>query len=718
VNVVSAQNPFSNQCVDPQGYIPRRTTEDILRALSAHLRDGEPAIVLHGPRGIGKSMLLQVLGERLSGERRVAYVNASSAGEGALTRRILELLGEPPADDPLEALISLARLAADGHRRPLLLIDQAEQTPIACALELVQAAESAFPHLTVIFSACDGHGAGEFISALEAQSRVIPVPFDQVMSQQEALAYVRLRLASGELEGDLRSRLDPKTLAWIVEKTNGLPREVNRRALEVLERFERDEGLLAPPRTESEVASPAPFVEAKPSEVPNATDSGDSPSPANVSSAPRASDPLPTPPAPTAPPPVASSSPPGPPPEPQAASPSPPDPIATPSGPIPTAPVPPAFSPALAPSLGEQSLGGMLLGGRPGPGHDLEVDLDMKVSLGSGLIEPPPAVAPTSPPAEPGDDVTHAESPPTRPAQAPPEAPEARQSDPVEELRETPTAQTRKPIGQHPVVLTLSIGALLCVAAGVGYLAGQAQIPTQSKETLELPTRPPAPEPIPVARPVVPPTPTPTPAPAPAPMTMPVPVAPRPETATPPPNESSVAAPTEVPMAKVAVEASPSVPGLTAPVESPSPASEPPVTASVETPAPAGEPPPTTASPSEIEDSDGEIDGDTPLEETAPETLEPAPSRKAVIIRPKVDPQGDDGPPAYARMKIEIADGYKLWIDGQAVGTAPLSDVFLVPGRHEFVAEKPDGTIVEEMIEVPPDTQVIEFRPTEELTTD
>ena len=245
MSVVSAQKLFSDLS-DPKRYVPRPATEDIIRSLSSLVRDGEPAIVLRGPPGIGKSMLLQVLAERLSNERRVAYASVSSTPELELCHRVLELLEEPETDDPAEALISAARLAADGHRRLLLLIDHAERTPIASRQQLVAAATTASPHLTVIFAVCEGQAADDFIQALEAQSCGIVVAYDQVMNEDEALAYVRSSLTRGEIPEDLQSRLDPSALAWIIAGTNGLPREINGRAIELLDRYERGEDPLVP----------------------------------------------------------------------------------------------------------------------------------------------------------------------------------------------------------------------------------------------------------------------------------------------------------------------------------------------------------------------------------------------------------------------------------------------------------------------------------------
>lgn len=256
MSILSTQSLFSDHC-DPQEYIPRRATEDIIRSLTSLVREGEPAIVLRGPAGIGKSMLLQILAERLSDERRVAYVSVSSTPEPELCHRVLEFLDEPAADDPVGALISAAQLAADGHRRLLLLIDHAEKTPIASSQQLVRAAASAAPHLTVIFAVRDGEGADDFIQALEAKLCGILVAFDRAMNEAESLDYLRRTLARGELPEDLRSRLDPPTLAWIIQRSKGIPGEINRCALELFDRYERGEGLLVPESPKQTSAEPA-----------------------------------------------------------------------------------------------------------------------------------------------------------------------------------------------------------------------------------------------------------------------------------------------------------------------------------------------------------------------------------------------------------------------------------------------------------------------------
>jgi hypothetical protein len=75
----------------------RRETGEVLKCLSSLIQDSEPVVVLHGPAGIGKSMLLGVLLERFGGERRVAYASIGEVPEPELCHRILDERSEPTA---------------------------------------------------------------------------------------------------------------------------------------------------------------------------------------------------------------------------------------------------------------------------------------------------------------------------------------------------------------------------------------------------------------------------------------------------------------------------------------------------------------------------------------------------------------------------------------------------------------------------------------------
>lgn len=319
-------NLFEESC-DPHGYIPRRASEEVLRCLSSLIRDGEPAVVLHGPAGMGKSMLLHVLRERFADERRVAYLSLTDGSQADIARRLVGLLEEPTTDDPKQGLINAAASASDGRPRLLLLIDHPNLAPVASSLQLAKVAEAASPHLTAIFAIADEDGAVEFSRALSAQSRVTTVSFDEPMDGEEATAYVRLRLARTQIPAALSERLDDRAMRWLSDGARApSPREINRRATELLANFEED----------GEVA----FSATPPSGGPRAVAPSDIPRPDRL-------------------------------------EPSPPS--------FPMSPETGGQAPAA--TGGGGSLGGMLLGHGAGPTKNLEFDLELGRSLSSGLLE-------------------------------------------------------------------------------------------------------------------------------------------------------------------------------------------------------------------------------------------------------------------------------------------------------------------------------------------
>ena len=364
---------FEESC-DPHGYIPRRASEEVLRCLAQLVRDGEPAVVLHGPSGIGKTMLMHVLAERFAEERRVAHVPLSDAPAPELTHRVLDALAEAAADDPADALVRAASAASHGEPRLLVLIDHADLAPIASSLQLVSAAQSAAPHLTVIFAVADEAGADEFSRAIAANARVTTLRFSQSMDANEATAYVRLRLARADVPAAVRDRLDARAVAWLSEGAQAaLPREINRRASELLRSYEEDGEAALHVRIEHEDVRPQ---EPAPAE-PHAVEPGDLPRD-------------------------------------DAVEPNPPAFPMTPDGVAPGA------------SGGGGSLGGMLLGSGPGPRPNFEIDLELGRSLSSGLLESqktkarePATVRDGQPVAPPPDPAQQSAEEPPPPAHHP-----------------------------------------------------------------------------------------------------------------------------------------------------------------------------------------------------------------------------------------------------------------------------------------------------------
>lgn len=610
---------FEESC-DPHGYIPRRASEEVLRCLSQLVRDGEPAVVLHGPAGIGKSMLMRVLAERFEDERRVAFVPLGDAPAPELTHRLLDELSEPATDDPADALVRAASAASRGEPRLLLMVDHANLAPIASSLQLVDAAKKAAPHLTVVFAVADEDGADEFARAIAANARVTTLSFSQSMDPSEATAYVRLRLARADVPAVVREQLDDRAVAWLSEGAQApLPREINRRAAELLRSFEEDGEAALRVRIEHEDARPPEPGNAAPSGQPRAIDPSDIPRDDAVEPHP------------------------------------------------PAFPMTPGGGQAGGGSGGGGSLGGMLLGHGPGPKPNFEIDLELGRSLSSGLLEsqrPKPAQKsavrdgkPVRPPPEP-----HAE----------------------EESRPLPT-------GAHPS--TEPNRALLVAAAAIttllmlgGFLALQSSVVTMPNEAPQQ-----AVETTAVAPSVVP-------APAPTSEQAVDPAAVTPEAAVPEPAPEAgavaaidpVALPT--PPASPANEiepANPDRPSLVAgPMLEPVIASEAEQRAAAA--AAAAPPPRPPVSP--------------PVAKRAP-----APRQKGPLILQSGNSAQITNPGSYARLTIDVERGSEVFVDGQSIGRAPFDEIMVEMGTHTFVAEMPDGLVIEQLVDVQVGTTVVEF---------
>lgn len=622
---------FEESC-DPQSYIPRRASEDVLRCLSSLLRDGEPVMLLHGPAGIGKSILLRVLGERFESERRVAYVSVTDSPEPELCHRILDLLSEPAAEDPAQALIRAATDADADHPRLLLLIDHANLAPIASSLQLVSAAQAAAPCLSVIFAVADDRGAEEFARALSAQAPVTTLSFSQSMDPQEATAYVRLRLARTPMPAQLRAQLDSRAVRWLSEGAQAaLPREINRRASQLLKSYEEDgEAALDFSLEAAESAPPQDWE------------------------GPQAIDPSEIPPS----------------------EPSEPQP--------PVLPITPADSPPPNPAaaIGSGSLGTMLLGHGPGTKPNLEIDLELGRSLGSGLLEAAAAKRsfkdgqPVLPP--PVDPVADTERTEPRPQTA---------------------ASRSNPAG-------LAITSLIALVIAGGYLAtripsrigqGEGSLGAESRAAkAEFDAAALAGE-SELANAIEP-------------------LARRTE-----PTRASDDATLSADQSRTAELDTPALntrPELLGSKPRPSLVEGPLLESTLLSLEAKAKGEPTTLAASTATTQAGVQAPPTPEPQPVPQPApppsisHPTPSEPATpgpIVLPSRADSAETRPASYVRLSIDVEPGSEVTVDGQSIGIAPFSAIFIEMGTHTFVVETPDGIRVEQLVDVQDGTDIVEF---------
>jgi type II secretory pathway predicted ATPase ExeA len=224
-------DPFGDT-VNPSFYVPREATERIL----AELMDcgSEPAhpAVLVGPPGVGKSLLLRLVGKRLEGlGLRVSLVHPALDTEG-LCLWILEGLGGTRFQDPVFAFEAyLAHLRESGSGI-LLLVDELYAMPLDSVRWLAHCVANSKGELRLIASALDEPSSAEKIALLGPACETIL--HGSPMYSDESQEYVRERLHHAGAPEATRALFDPSTVADLHERSGGNPRELNAAAARLL----------------------------------------------------------------------------------------------------------------------------------------------------------------------------------------------------------------------------------------------------------------------------------------------------------------------------------------------------------------------------------------------------------------------------------------------------------------------------------------------------
>ena len=219
---------------DPRAYVPIESAEAALSAIGVGLEAGCSPALVSGPAGIGKTLLLAVLAERLwrafPRTRSVTQIAKDPRQlPGALLRVLFEV--EPPRRARAVEHALLNELRAPGARRTLLLLDDAHLESDAFLAKLGQLARAAKPALALVAAGthCEARKIAETLGA----GLIISLP-ESLADGELALLYDAL-LAHPGLSPKLRERLASADRAEIVAAAKGLPtllkRELVRRNL-------------------------------------------------------------------------------------------------------------------------------------------------------------------------------------------------------------------------------------------------------------------------------------------------------------------------------------------------------------------------------------------------------------------------------------------------------------------------------------------------------
>jgi type II secretory pathway predicted ATPase ExeA len=213
-------------------YIPREATERALSELLDCCRGPERVVALTGPPGLGKSLLLHLLADRLEERFHPVFLTYGALTPEDLCAYALDCLGSPRTDDPVGVLKAYARHLGEEGSVLLLLIDDAGAMPVSTLHWLSDLTRESVGSLRCVFAVTDDVHSGAVIAALGRE--VSTVRLAAPMTPEETADYVEAQLAVGRVSGAVRARFDDATVSHLHELSGGVPRRLHTAAQAVL----------------------------------------------------------------------------------------------------------------------------------------------------------------------------------------------------------------------------------------------------------------------------------------------------------------------------------------------------------------------------------------------------------------------------------------------------------------------------------------------------
>jgi type II secretory pathway predicted ATPase ExeA len=227
-------DPFGDAVV-PSLYVAREATERVLAELLD--REGampDPAVIL-GPPGIGKSLLLQILAERLAGDGPCVLLTYSFLDSDGLCSWILDHLGSPRFEDSVFAFEAYLHHLRENDSSLLLLIDDLSAMPLETVRWLGGCILNSKGELRLIASTLDQPLSQERIVPLGPACEMILL--EAPMQASESAEYIRERLQQAGAPEATRARFDSAAIAKLHRCSGGNPRDLNSAAAAFLARI-------------------------------------------------------------------------------------------------------------------------------------------------------------------------------------------------------------------------------------------------------------------------------------------------------------------------------------------------------------------------------------------------------------------------------------------------------------------------------------------------
>ncbi len=213
-------DPFE-PTASPRAYVPRAATEAALAALGGVARSGLAPGALVGPLGIGKTLLLQVLGDRLGRELRYVILPHAGLELTELAAWALARLGLRQSSDPRAALLAHARELASSGAALLLLIDDAHTLSFPTARELGRSAARSQRALRLVLAADDTPVTESLLRAISPE--LLLQRLDAPLTRSEVDSYLDQRLERAAAAPRLRERFHSLARDQLARSSGGIP---------------------------------------------------------------------------------------------------------------------------------------------------------------------------------------------------------------------------------------------------------------------------------------------------------------------------------------------------------------------------------------------------------------------------------------------------------------------------------------------------------------
>jgi type II secretory pathway predicted ATPase ExeA len=211
--------------------VARTETERALGRLRDQIIDERGSAWLSAPPGIGKSLLLRVLAERLEPEWRCVYLPYAALDLRDLCRWVIGRLGLEPKRPIAQQLATVARKYWAEGSALVLLVDDANAMPPETARALGLRVRRLGGALRLVLASAEDARASRVRAALGLPMADIEVVAP--LSPNETRDYIETCLRVGGAGLELRDRFDGASIARIHRMAAGVPRRIHDLAFDV-----------------------------------------------------------------------------------------------------------------------------------------------------------------------------------------------------------------------------------------------------------------------------------------------------------------------------------------------------------------------------------------------------------------------------------------------------------------------------------------------------